>query len=312
MEGKLKRMIYTVTLNPSLDYVVQVPGFISGSVNRASYEALYPGGKGINVSLVLKNLGYDSRALGFTAGFTGRELERLLKELDCQTAFVRLSDGMTRINVKIRSDQESEINGQGPRITSEAQEQLLGQLDELKDGDTLVLAGSIPSTLSADTYERILERVSTKAVQTVVDAAGELLQRVLPHRPFLIKPNNHELSELFGQTLASDAEIRDAAKQLQEQGARNVLVSMADEGALLLTEQGSVYRAQPPKGRAVNSVGAGDSMVAGFLSGWLRTGDYRAAFAWGIAAGSATAFQERLAQKEDVLRLLPLVHPEQL
>lgn len=312
MKGKFNRMIYTVTLNPSLDYVVQVPRFTRGSVNRTSCEALYPGGKGINVSLVLKSLGYDSQALGFTAGFTGRELERFLQELGCQTAFLHLSDGMTRINVKIRSEQESEINGQGPRITPEAKEQLFEQLDELKDGDTLVLAGSIPSTLSADTYERILECVSTKAVQTVVDAAGELLWRVLPHHPFLIKPNNHELSELFGQTLTSDAEIRNAAKRLQEQGAHNVLVSMAGEGALLLTEQGNVYRAQPPKGQAVNSVGAGDSMVAGFLSGWLRTGNYKEAFAWGIAAGSATAFQERLAQKEDVLRLLPLVHPEQL
>lgn len=297
-------MIYTVTFNPSLDYVIQVDKLVPGEINRTTHEAVYPGGKGNNVSVILSNLGHSSKALGFTAGFTGEALENMLKEFGCDTAFIRLPEGSTRINVKINAGEETEINGQGPVITEEAQQALFEQLDALKKEDILVLAGSIPNTLPSDIYERILEHLQGRGIHFVVDATKELLLKVLKYHPFLIKPNNHELGEMFGVTLKTRDEIVTYAKKLQEMGAENVLVSMAGDGAILLTEDGIIYKAKPPKGKVLNSVGAGDSMVAGFLTGYLNTGDYEKAFRLGVVTGSATAFQYWLATKEDIVALM--------
>lgn len=297
-------MIYTVTFNPSLDYVIQVDKLVPGEINRTTHEAVYPGGKGNNVSVILSNLGHSSKALGFTAGFTGEALENMLKEFGCDTAFIRLPEGSTRINVKINAGEETEINGQGPVITEEAQSALFEQLDALKEEDILVLAGSIPNTLPSDIYERILEHLQGRGIHFVVDATKDLLLKVLKYHPFLIKPNNHELGEMFGVTLKTRDEIVAYAKKLQEMGAENVLVSMAGDGAILLTEEGVIYEAKPPKGKVLNSVGAGDSMVAGFLTGYLNTGDYEKAFRLGVVTGSATAFQYWLATKEDIVALM--------
>lgn len=297
-------MIYTVTFNPSLDYVIQVDKLVPGEINRTTHEAVYPGGKGNNVSVILSNLGHSSKALGFTAGFTGEALENMLKEFGCDTAFIRLPEGSTRINVKINAGEETEINGQGPVITEEAQQALFEQLDALKKEDILVLAGSIPNTLPSDIYERILEHLQGRGIHFVVDATKELLLKVLKYHPFLIKPNNHELGEMFGVTLKTRDEIVTYAKKLQEMGAKNVLVSMAGDGAILLTEDGIIYKAKPPKGKVLNSVGAGDSMVAGFLTGYLNTGEYEKAFRLGVVTGSATAFQYWLAAKEDIVALM--------
>ena len=296
-------MIYTVTFNPSLDYVIQVDKLVPGEINRTTHEAVYPGGKGNNVSVILSNLGHSSKALGFTAGFTGEALENMLKEFGCDTAFIRLPEGSTRINVKINAGEETEINGQGPVITEEAQQALFEQLDALKKEDILVLAGSIPNTLPSDIYERILEHLQGRGIHFVVDATKELLLKVLKYHPFLIKPNNHELGEMFGVTLKTRDEIVTYAKKLQEMGAENVLVSMAGDGAILLTEDGIIYKAKPPKGKVLNSVGAGDSMVAGFLAGWFKSGDYRTAFKMGVAAGSASAFSEFFATGEEVEKI---------
>lgn len=297
-------MIYTVTFNPSLDYVIQVDKLVPGEINRTTHEAVYPGGKGNNVSVILSNLGHSSKALGFTAGFTGEALENMLKEFGCDTAFIRLPEGSTRINVKINAGEETEINGQGPVITEEAQQALFEQLDALKKEDILVLAGSIPNTLPSDIYERILEHLQGRGIHFVVDATKELLLKVLKYHPFLIKPNNHELGEMFGVILKTRDEIVTYAKKLQEMGAENVLVSMAGDGAILLTEDGIIYKAKPPKGKVLNSVGAGDSMVAGFLTGYLNTGEYEKAFRLGVVTGSATAFQYWLATKEDIVALM--------
>lgn len=297
-------MIYTVTFNPSLDYVIQVDKLVPGKINRTTHEAVYPGGKGNNVSVILSNLGHSSKALGFTAGFTGEALENMLKEFGCDTAFIRLPEGSTRINVKINAGEETEINGQGPVITEEAQSALFEQLDALKEEDILVLAGSIPNTLPSDIYERILEHLQGRGIHFVVDATKDLLLKVLKYHPFLIKPNNHELGETFGVTLKTRDEIVAYAKKLQEMGAENVLVSMAGDGAILLTEEGVIYEAKPPKGKVLNSVGAGDSMVAGFLTGYLNTGEYEKAFRLGVVTGSATAFQYWLATKEDIVALM--------
>ncbi len=297
-------MIYTFTFNPSLDYVIQVDKLVPGEINRTTHEAVYPGGKGNNVSVILSNLGHSSKALGFTAGFTGEALENMLKEFGCDTAFIRLPEGSTRINVKINAGEETEINGQGPVIKEEAQQALFEQLDALKKEDILVLAGSIPNTLPSDIYERILEHLQGRGIHFVVDATKELLLKVLKYHPFLIKPNNHELGEMFGVTLKTRDEIVTYAKKLQEMGAENVLVSMAGDGAILLTEDGIIYKAKPPKGKVLNSVGAGDSMVAGFLTGYLNTGEYEKAFRLGVVTGSATAFQYWLATKEDIVALM--------
>lgn len=296
-------MIYTVTFNPALDYVVKVDHFTLGMVNRTVQEDIYYGGKGINVSSVLANLGYESIALGFVAGFTGDEIERGARSLGFTPDFIRVEKGMTRINVKMKSDEESEINGMGPEITPEDVGQLFEKLGQLKEGDVLVLSGSIPKTIGDDIYENIMERLDGKGVLIAVDAEKNLLLNVLQYHPFLIKPNNHELGAMFGVTLKTEEEIICHAKKLQELGARNVLISMAGDGAVLVDEEERTYRMGVPRGTVKNSVGAGDSMVAGFLAGYLDQGDYSHALRLGSAAGSASAFSEGLAVKEDIMKL---------
>ncbi|WP_133964729.1 1-phosphofructokinase [Eubacterium limosum] len=297
-------MIYTVTFNPSLDYIVKVDDFKTGQVNRTASERLFPGGKGINVSIVLKNLGFDNVALGFIAGFTGREIEKRVRDFGCSSDFIEIDNGLSRINVKLKSQEESEINGRGPQISEEAFEKLFAQLDRLKPGDVLALAGSIPSSMPSDTYERIMARLENRGIDIVVDATKDLLKKVLKYHPFLIKPNNHELGDMFGVTLKNDDEIILYGKKLQEMGARNVLVSMAGDGAIFLNEDGSVHKSAAPSGEVKNSVGAGDSMVAGFLAGYLESGDLAAAFKMGVATGSASAFSEELATRQEVADLL--------
>lgn len=302
------RMIYTVTFNPALDYIIRLDSFKAGDINRVNYEQVLAGGKGINVSIVLANLGIRSTALGFIAGFTGEEIKRQLLTLDVDYDFVQLPEGFSRINVKAKADVETEINGQGPNISEAKQEELFRQLDGLQENDTLVLAGSIPNTLPDDIYERIMERLQGKGIRIIVDATKKLLMNVLKYHPFLIKPNNHELGEMFGVTLHSDEEIITYAKKLQEQGARNVLISMAGDGAIFLTEEGQSYKSPAPKGKLVNSVGAGDSMVAGFLTGYTESkGDFRQAFLMGVATGSASAFSEHLATRPEVEALLKTI-----
>ncbi|MBQ1477013.1 MAG: 1-phosphofructokinase [Erysipelotrichaceae bacterium] len=297
-------MIYTVTFNPSLDYIIRVDDFQTGQINRTTYERIFAGGKGINVSLVLDNLGHQSVALGFTAGFTGQEIERQLAEKGVLTHFIKVKNGHSRINVKMKSGQETEINGQGPFIREEEIRELFSILDKLKGEDILVISGSIPSTLPSDMYEQIMERLSPKGIRIVVDATRDLLTKVLPYHPYLIKPNNHELSEIFSVDLRTREEVLPYAKKMQERGARNVLVSMAGEGAVLLDENGQYHCSEAPKGKLVNSVGAGDSMVAGFLAGYLETEDYEKAFRMGLCTGSASAFSEELATREEVEALL--------
>ena len=301
-------MIYTVTFNPAIDYVVRLGNPLQpGAVNRAAGEDCVLGGKGINVSGVLAQLGVESVALGFIAGETGAWLERGLTAQGLHTDFIWLENGMTRINVKIKAGQETELNGAGPNIPESAMQTLETKLDALQKDDMLILAGSIPSCLPQSTYERLLARLQGRGVRAVVDATQNLLLKVLPYKPFLIKPNNHELSEIVGHELTTDDEIVAAAAGLQAQGARNVLVSMAGDGALLLDENGAVHRIGCPKGKVVNSVGAGDSMVAGFVAGYLRTGDYRYALRLGTACGSATAFSVGLATKEKINELLETI-----
>lgn len=297
-------MIYTVTFNPSLDYVVQVKDFKKDAVNRTSSENVYAGGKGNNVAVVISNLGLKSRALGFRAGFTGIAMEQMLREYGCDTDFIPLDEGMTRINVKVKAEEEFEINGQGPMIPDSNIEQLFEKIDALEQEDVLVLSGSIPNTLPDDMYERIMKRLDKKGVRIAVDATQELLLRVLKYHPFLIKPNNYELGEMFGVTLTSDEQIIEYAKKLQDMGARNVLISMAGDGAILVDENAEVWKQLPPKGTVVNSVGAGDSMVAGFLAGYLTSGSYEQALMLGTAAGSATAFTSWLAGREEIDALL--------
>lgn len=300
-------MIYTVTFNPALDYVVRVDKFVAGAVNRTVAENIYYGGKGINVSAVLANLGYPSVALGFVAGFTGDEIERGVKTLGFSSDFIRVKKGMSRINVKLKSDQESEINGMGPKITEEDVEALFAKLEKLVPGDVLVLSGSIPAALDSRIYEEILAGMEGKGIRAAVDAEKELLLNVLKYHPFLIKPNNHELGEMFGTVLKSEEEIASHAKRLQQLGARNVLVSMAGDGSLLVTEEGEVHHMGVAQGTVKNSVGAGDSMVAGFLAGFLENGDYTHALRLGTAAGGATAFSDGLGTKDEIWRLYRLL-----
>ena len=297
-------MIYTITFNPALDYVVKVSKFCEGDLNRTEFEEVYAGGKGINVSIVLTNLQIPNQALGFIAGFTGDEIERRLKQSGCDTDFIRLENGMSRINVKLKSDKESEINGQGPDISSQDLERLFDKIQELKKGDMLVLAGSIPTALPEDIYEKIMEMLLDKDVDIIVDATKQLLLNVLKYKPFLIKPNHHELAEIFHVEISSEEEIIKYAKKLQELGARNVLVSMAGDGAILVSENGEVFRSGVPKGKLVNSVGAGDSMVAGFIAGYKKHQDLKEAFLMGIATGSASAFSKGLATKDKVHELM--------
>lgn len=297
-------MIYTVTFNPSLDYVVQVEGFQENAVNRTLSEHVYAGGKGNNVAVILSNLGLKSRALGFRAGFTGIAMEQMLQEYGCDTDFIPLDEGMTRINVKVKAEEEFEINGQGPRIPEEKIEQLYQKLDRLGEEDVLVLSGSIPNTLPSDMYERIMKRLDGKKVRIAVDATQDLLLRVLKYHPFFIKPNHHELGEMFKIALESDAQIIEYARKLQQMGACNVLVSMAEDGAILIAENGEVWKQLPPSGVVVNSVGAGDAMVGGFLAGYLTSGSYKESLRLGTAAGSATAFTSWLAGREEIEALL--------
>ncbi len=297
-------MIYTVTFNPSLDYIVNVPGFTCGRVNRTREEKIFPGGKGINVSMVLKNLGYENTALGFYAGFTGNELKRLVEEKGICADFIPVAEGMSRINVKIRGDEESEINGQGPAILNDDIEKLYEKLEKLRDGDILVMAGSIPDVMPQTIYMDIMKYLADRNLKIVVDATKDLLVNVLQYHPFLIKPNNHELGEIFGVTFKERSEVIPYAKKLQKMGAKNVLISMAGDGAVLVAEDGNVYESEAPKGKVVNSVGAGDSMVAGFLAGYLQSGSYQDAFHMGVCTGSASAFSEELATKAEVEQLL--------
>ena len=269
-------MIYTVTFNPALDYIDRLDSFTAGEINRVKYEQVLGGGKGINVSIVLKNLGHDSTALGFLAGFTGKEIIRQLDGFGCQSDFVELPEGFSRINVKVKAETETEINGQGPRITPEAQAELFAKLDKLQAGDTLVLAGSIPNTLPDDIYQRIMSRLEGRNINIVVDATKQLLLKVLPYKPFLIKPNTHELGEMFG--------------------------------VVLKPKEGTVYESAAPKGTLVNSVGAGDSMVAGFICGYKETGSLEEAFYMGVATGSASAFSENLATRAEADALLKTIH----
>lgn len=294
-------MIYTVTFNPSLDYIVSVEDFKTGITNRTSSELILPGGKGLNVSMVLGNLGLENTALGFAAGFTGAEIVRRVEEMGVKADFIPVPGGISRINLKLKSIEGTEINGCGPVIGKDALEQLLEKLAVLGEGDVLVLAGSIPRSVPDDIYGEILGRLSGRAVLTVVDAERELLVKVLEYHPFLVKPNNHELGEIFGVELADREAVIPYAKRLQEMGAGNVLVSLAGEGAVLAAEDGNIYEAPAPKGKLINGVGAGDSMVAGFLAGWMKKKDYRHAFRMGVAAGSASAFSEFLATREEVM-----------
>ena len=293
-------MIYTVTFNPSLDYIVSVENFQLGLTNRTSSELMLPGGKGVNVSTVLMNLGIENTALGFAAGFVGDEIVRQMEEMGVQNGFIRIEEGVSRINLKLKSIDGTEINGQGPVISPEHVEELMKQLDRLGEGDVLFLSGSIPSSMPDDAYQKIMERLDGRGVQIVVDATKDLLLNVLEHHPFLIKPNNHELGELFGVELKTREEVIPYAKKLQEKGAVNVLVSMAGEGAVLIDANEDVYMAPTPKGTLVNGVGAGDSMVAGFMAGWLEKQDYEHAFCMGVSAGSASAFSEHLATKAEI------------
>lgn len=297
-------MINTITLNPSLDYIVKVDDFKVGHVNRTSKEDIYPGGKGINVSIVLKNLGVKNRALGFTAGFTGEEIEKLVANHGVDNEFIRLEKGMSRINVKLKSREESEINGMGPNISKNDIEKLYEKLEALKAGDFVVLAGSIPNTLPDDIYETIMKDFKDKEINFVVDATKDLLLNVLKYKPFLIKPNHHELGEMFNVKLNSKDEIITYAKKLQEIGARNVIISMAGDGAILIEENGEITISDTPKGTLVNSVGAGDSMVGGFLAGIAENKNIKEAFKIGVATGSASAFSEGLATRDKVEELL--------
>ena len=296
-------MIYTVTFNPAIDYVVGLNELNLGEVNRTDSERMFFGGKGINVSIVLAELGIHSTALGFTAGFTGKAIEDGLSEMGIDTDFVRLSNGNSRINVKINSGVETEINGQGPNIDNIALDKLFQKLDKIQDGDTLVLAGSIPKTLPSDIYEIIMSKLSDKKIKVIVDASGDLLLNVLKYRPHLIKPNSHELSELFNVELTSDNDIIKYAKKLKEMGAENVLVSMAENGALLLDSEGNIHKFGVCKGTVINSVGAGDSMLAGFIAGSVN-GDLEYALKLGTACGGATAFSYGLAKKDFIDSLL--------
>lgn len=296
-------MIYTVTFNPAIDYVVEVDNLEAGMTNRAVGGQLLPGGKGLNVSALLNHLGMDNIALGFIAGFTGAEIKRSFQAMGGKCDFIELKEGISRINVKIRSDRETEINGAGPAIDGGSLAKFMEKLNALRDGDILVLAGSIPASLPDTLYSDIMKMLSNRQIMIAVDAAKDLLLNALPCKPFLVKPNVHELGEIFDVTLRTREEVIPYAKMLQEKGAANVLVSMAGEGAVLMAETGEVLMRGAPEGKVINSVGAGDSMVAGFIAGWCEKGDYSYAFKMGLSAGSASAFSERLATRQEIERI---------
>lgn len=297
-------MIYTVTLNPSLDYVVDVDDFELGRTNRAVSERLYAGGKGINVSFVLKNLGFESTALGFSAGFTGEEIKKQIQERGITENLITVLNGQSRINIKLRGQQETEINGMGPDIEKEHIQQLLKKLSVLSPGDYLILAGSVPMKINDTIYYDILKTLDKKGIKAVVDTTGDLLLNVLKYHPFLIKPNIHELSELFSTEIKTKEEVVQYGLKLQDMGAQNVIVSMAGDGAVFICENGEIYKSEAPKGVVKNSVGAGDSMVAGFLAVFCETKDFAKAFKMGVCTGSASAFSEDLATKEQVRQVM--------
>ncbi len=301
------KVIYTVTFNPSLDYIVSVEDFRLGMTNRTSSELMLAGGKGINVSIVLGNLGIKSTALGFIAGFTGDEIVRRLHNGGINSEFIKINDGISRINIKLKSIDGTEINGQGPHIDSSHIEQLMNRLIRLESSDVLVLAGSIPASISDNIYKDIMDMLKDKGVQVVVDATSRLLTNVLEYKPFFIKPNQYELGEIFNVTLNTQEEVIPYALELKKMGAVNVCVSMGGKGAILVADDGNVYKAKAPDGMLKNSVGAGDSLVAGFLSGWIEKKDYEYAFRKGVATGSASAFSERLATNGEVNNLIDKV-----
>lgn len=305
-------MIYTVTLNPAIDYVIMLDNLKTGSVNRVSSENVYPGGKGINVSGILKELGYESTNLGFVSGFSGAFIKDTLSLRNLKHDFIDLDNGFTRINVKIKADQETEVNGQGPHINDEKLNELYTKIDKLNEGELLVLSGSIPKTVDEKLYENIMERIKDKNINVVVDATKNLLLNVLKHKPFLIKPNNHELEEIFNVKLNSNEDVATYARKLQELGAKNVLISMGGDGALLVAEDGKIYVSNVPKGEVINSVGAGDSMVAGFIGGYLKNNDYTEALKLGATCGSATAFSSDLATKEFIDSLIDQIEVKEV
>ncbi len=297
-------MIYTVTFNPSLDYIVDVKDFALGMTNRTTSELMLPGGKGINVSTVLRNLGIDNTALYFSAGFVGDEITRLLREDGVNAEEIKVEGGCSRINVKLSSIEGTEINGMGPVISDEGIERLYQKLDTLAEGDFLVLAGSLPSGMSTTIYSDIMKRLEGKGVKFVVDATRDLLRNALEYKPFFVKPNNHELGEIFGVTLKTFEEVEPYARKMQEMGAANVIVSLSGQGALMVTSDGECLTLEAPKGQVINAVGAGDSLVAGFLAGYIESGNYEHAFKMGVASGSASAFSSDFATREEVEKLL--------
>lgn len=297
-------MIYTITFNPALDYISQVENFEIGKINRTKTEKILPGGKGLNVSTVLKNLGIESTALGFIAGFTGEELKRRIEEKGIKTDFIKVEKGITRINVKISSNEETALNGNGPEITEEDINKLLEKIEKITKEDMVILAGNIPRCINNDIYEIICKTLEKNNVTFVVDATKELLMNVLKYKPFLIKPNKEELEETFKEKIETKEEIIVHAKKLQQMGARNVLISLGGEGAILVTTEEKEYYSKAPKGKVLNTVGAGDSMVAGFIAGYEYSGDFEQAFKMGIATGSASSFSMNLATAEEVADLL--------
>ena len=305
-------MIYTVTLNPSIDYVIKVDKLTTGNINRVNEEHVYPGGKGINVTRILKSLDNDNIALGFVSGFTGDYIINSLQELNLKSDFIKVKKGFTRINVKVKSEEETEINGQGPKISEEELNQFYKVIDKLVDGDILILSGSIPSCLDERLYESIMKKVEDRDIKVIVDATKNLLLNVLKYKPFLIKPNNHELAEMFNVELNSTEDVVFYARKLKEMGAQNVLISMGKDGALLVTENDEVFDSSVAKGEVINSVGAGDSMVAGFIAGYLKSKSYEEALRLGAASGGATAFSSDLATREFIDKLVDEIKIEKI
>lgn len=305
-------MIYTVTLNPSIDYVIKVDKLTTGNINRVNEEHVYPGGKGINVTRILKSLDNDNIALGFVSGFTGDYIINSLQELNLKSDFIKVKEGFTRINVKVKSEEETEINGQGPKISEEELNQFYKVIDKLVDGDILILSGSIPSCLDERLYESIMKKVEDRDIKVIVDATKNLLLNVLKYKPFFIKPNNHELAEMFNVELNSTEDVVFYARKLKEMGAQNVLISMGKDGALLVTENDEVFASSVAKGEVVNSVGAGDSMVAGFIAGYLKSNSYEEALRLGAASGGATAFSSDLATREFIDKLVDEIKIEKI
>ena len=305
-------MIYTVTLNPSIDYVIKVDKLTTGNINRVNEEHVYPGGKGINVTRILKSLDNDNIALGFVSGFTGDYIINSLQELNLKSDFIKVKEGFTRINVKVKSEEETEINGQGPKISEEELNQFYKVIDKLVDGDILILSGSIPSCLDERLYESIMKKVEDRDIKVIVDATKNLLLNVLKYKPFLIKPNNHELAEMFNVELNSTEDVVFYARKLKEMGAQNILISMGKDGALLVTENDEVFASSVAKGEVINSVGAGDSMVAGFIAGYLKSNSYEEALRLGAASGGATAFSSDLATREFIDKLVDEIKIEKI